>query len=102
MWYASVQKGIQEPTEHNIRRLDYTTVLFTVLVGIVSYTMMSISSTMQNAFVLLWLPAALQMIADIWLGPLRGTIAATGVEIYEDALNLCTLVPIKPHRLASI
>jgi hypothetical protein len=55
---------------------NYATLVFTCLIAVIGWAMMSITSSpgMKGA-ALLWLPAALQLIAGVWLGPIRGLIA---------------------------
>lgn len=61
---------------------NYATVVFTVTIAIVGALMMVLTSspTMKGA-AFVWLPAALQLIAGVWLGPTRGLIAG-GVGAY--------------------
>jgi hypothetical protein len=52
------------------------TVFFTVAIAFVGAMMMVLtSSPLVKGAAFLWLPAALQLIAGVWLGPLRGFIA---------------------------
>ena len=54
----------------------YGTLAFTVLIAAIGWVMMTLTSspTMKGA-AFLWLPAALQLIAGVWLGPFEGLIA---------------------------
>jgi hypothetical protein len=53
------------------------TIFFTVSIAALGAVMMAVSSSPSaKGASFLWLPAALQLIAGIWLGPVRGTIAA--------------------------
>jgi hypothetical protein len=61
---------------------SYATLVFCGLIAVIGWLMMSITSSpgMKGA-ALLWLPAALQLIAGVWLGPTRGLIAG-GIGAY--------------------
>lgn len=69
---------------------NYATVVFAVAIAIVGALMMALTSspTMKGA-AFLWLPAALQLIAGVWLGPIRGLISggigayAAGIIAYQ-------------------
>src|SRR6266540_2397718 len=55
---------------------DAATVIFTILIALLGAAMMTItSSPLMKGASFLWLPAALQLIAGVWLGPIRGFIA---------------------------
>jgi hypothetical protein len=55
---------------------DAATAIFTVLIALLGAAMMTVtSSPLVKGASFLWLPAALQLIAGVWLGPLRGLIA---------------------------
>jgi hypothetical protein len=55
---------------------DAATAIFTVLIALVGAVMMTVtSSPLVKGASFLWLPAALQLMAGVWLGPLRGLIA---------------------------
>jgi hypothetical protein len=57
--------------------LNGATVVFTVAIAVLGAVMMTLtSSPLVKGAAFLWLPAALQLIAGTWLGPLRGGIAA--------------------------
>jgi len=61
---------------------NYATVVFTVLIALIGAIMMVLtSSPLIKGASFLWLPAALQLIAGVWLSPLRGLIAG-GVGAY--------------------
>jgi hypothetical protein len=53
-----------------------TTAFFTALIALLGAAMMAVSSSprVQGAS-FLWLPAAFQLVAGVWLGPIRGLIA---------------------------
>ncbi len=54
----------------------YAAVYFTVIIAVVGAFMMTIGSSPQmKGAVLLWIPAALQLIAGVWLGPRLGLIS---------------------------
>ncbi len=79
MWFArrvSLHDGFHELTDLDRRQLDYFAVVFTALIGVVSFAAMSLSVGGQIGFILLCIPAALEMLAGIWLGPVRGMLAA--------------------------
>ena len=59
------------------RRLKYYGVLtFAVLIAAVGWVMMTLtSSPAMKGAAFIWLPAALQLIAGVWLGPIEGLIA---------------------------
>lgn len=69
---------------------NYATVVFTVVIAVIGAIMMALTSspTMKGA-AFLWIPAALQLIAGVWLGPIRGLIAggigayAAGIIAYQ-------------------
>jgi hypothetical protein len=55
---------------------DAATAIFIVLIALLGAVMMTVtSSPLVKGAAFLWLPAALQLIAGVWLGPLRGLIA---------------------------
>lgn len=55
---------------------DIYTLLFTVLICIFGLFLMRISSSpIMRGAAFLWFPAAFQLIAGVWLGPIRGAIA---------------------------
>lgn len=55
---------------------NYAVVGFTVAIAISGWLMMTLTSSPQmKGAAMLWLPAGLQLIAGIWLGPVRGMIA---------------------------
>ncbi len=57
-------------------------VAFTVAIAVVGAIMMTVtSSAAMKGASFLWLPASLQLIAGVWLGPVRGAIAG-GVGAY--------------------
>jgi hypothetical protein len=58
------------------------TIVFAVLIAAIGALMMTVTSNpaMKGA-AMLWIPAALQLMAGVWLGPMRGLIAA-GVGAY--------------------
>lgn len=60
----------------------YAALIFAVLIAVVGAAMMTVTSspTMKGA-ALLWLPAALQLIAGVWLGPRLGFLAG-GIGAY--------------------
>src|SRR5437868_15052134 len=52
------------------------TVFFTVSIAAIGAIMMTLtSSPTAKGASFLWLPAALQLMAGVWLGPIRGMIA---------------------------
>jgi hypothetical protein len=55
---------------------NYAVLAFTVLIAVSGAVMMTVTSSpnMKGA-AFLWLPAALQLVAGVWLGPVRGFIA---------------------------
>ena len=55
---------------------SYGALIFAVLIAVIGAAMMTVSSSpaMKGA-ALLWLPAALQLIAGVWLGPWLGLLA---------------------------
>ncbi|MCX8042815.1 MAG: hypothetical protein N3B18_01660 [Desulfobacterota bacterium] len=56
--------------------------IFIAAIAAVGYVMMTLtSSPFAKGASLLWLPASLQLIAGIWLGPIRGTLAG-GIGAY--------------------
>ena len=58
------------------------TLIFTVAIALIGALMMLLtSSPVAEGAAFLWLPAALQLIAGVWLGPVRGFIAG-GVGAY--------------------
>ena len=69
-----------EDAEFSSRRTKrlkpYAALVFCGLIAVVGWAMMSLTSSpgMKGA-ALLWLPAALQLIAGVWLGPTLGMIA---------------------------
>lgn len=55
---------------------NVATVIFMTLIAVIGWIMMTVtSSPLMKGAAFLWLPAALQLIAGIWLGPWRGLIA---------------------------
>ena len=55
---------------------DAATAIFTILIALLGAAMMTVtSSPLMKGASFLWLPAALQLIAGVWLGPIRGFIA---------------------------
>lgn len=64
-------------------RIRFTAlVVFTAAIAVVGAIMMSVtSSAAMKGASFLWLPASLQLIAGVWLGPVRGAIAG-GVGAY--------------------
>jgi hypothetical protein len=55
---------------------DAATAIFTVLIALLGAVMMTVtSSPLVKGASFMWLPAALQMIAGVWLGPYRGFLA---------------------------
>lgn len=81
---ASISK-IREKTIQN-----YATIVFGVTIAIVGAGMMTLtSSPLMKGAAFLWLPAALQLIAGVWLGPIRGFLAggigayAAGIIAYQ-------------------
>lgn len=56
---------------------DAATAVFVVLIAVLGAAMMTVtSSPLVKGASFLWLPAALQLMAGVWLGPWRGAIAA--------------------------
>ena len=54
----------------------YGTLTFAVLIAAIGWVMMTLtSSPAMKGAAFLWLPAALQLIAGVWLGPIEGFIA---------------------------
>ncbi len=50
--------------------------IFIAAIAAIGFAMMTVSSSpVAKGASFLWLPAALQLIAGVWLGPIRGTIA---------------------------
>lgn len=69
---------------------NYATIVITVLIALIGALMMALtSSPLMKGAAFLWLPAALQLIAGVWLGSLRGLIAggigayAAGIIAYQ-------------------
>lgn len=61
---------------------DYGVVVFAVLIALLGALMMTITSSAQmKGAAMLWVPAALQLMAGVWLGPVRGMIAG-GIGAY--------------------
>lgn len=55
---------------------NYATLGFAVIIALLGATMMTVSSSGQmKGAAMLWLPAALQLMAGVWLGPIRGGLA---------------------------
>lgn len=55
---------------------NYATLVFTVSIAAIGALMMTLtSSPTAKGASFLWLPAALQLMAGVWLGPWRGLIA---------------------------
>lgn len=80
-----VQTRLRDKTIRN-----YATVVFGVAIAIVGAGMMTLtSSPMMKGAAFLWLPAALQLMSGVWLGPLRGLLAgglgayAAGIIAYQ-------------------
>lgn len=70
--------------------LNYATIVFGVSIAIIGAGMMTItSSPLMKGAAFLWLPAALQLISGVWLGPTRGLLAgglgayAAGIIAYQ-------------------
>jgi MFS family permease len=74
---AVVSSNKREP-----RLKNYAALTFTVLIAVSGAVMMTVTSSpnMKGA-AFLWLPAALQLVAGVWLGPVRGFIAG-GIGAY--------------------
>lgn len=64
-------------SSRDVKALQNTSVLyFTVTIAAIGAMLMSVtSSPTAKGASFLWLPAALQLIAGVWLGPVRGMIA---------------------------
>jgi hypothetical protein len=55
---------------------NYGVLIFAVLIAVIGAVMMTVtSSPSMKGAAFLWLPAALQLIAGVWFGPVRGFIA---------------------------
>ncbi len=55
---------------------NYATVAFGVAIALLGAVMMTLtSSPLAKGAAFLWLPAALQLMAGVWLGPIRGMLA---------------------------
>lgn len=70
----------QELPRRHVRREEakrsYAAVLTCVLIALIGAGMMTMtSSPSMKGAAFLWLPAALQLIASVWFGPIRGTLA---------------------------
>lgn len=66
--------SIDQGREKSIK--NYATVLFAVIIAIIGWVMMTVTSSPQmKGAAMLWIPAAFQLIAGVWLGPTRGLIA---------------------------
>lgn len=64
------------PSVRTKSRRNYATVVFGVLIVITGALMMTLTSSPEmKGAAFLWLPAALQLIAGVWLGPVRGFLA---------------------------
>lgn len=55
---------------------DRLTAILTLLIGLLSYGVMSVVSGIPGLFFLFWLPAVIQLAAGLKLGPVRGPAAA--------------------------
>jgi len=65
---------LSQSHDKNIK--NYATVVFLILIAVLGFFMMTLtSSPLVKGAAFLWLPAALQLIAGVWLGPWRGLIA---------------------------
>lgn len=55
---------------------NYAVIAFALSIAVIGWLMMTVTSSpnMKGA-AMLWLPAALQLVAGVWLGPVRGMIA---------------------------
>lgn len=54
----------------------YGAILFAVLIAVIGAFMMTLTSSPQmKGAAMLWIPAALQLIAGVWFGPTRGLLA---------------------------
>lgn len=54
----------------------YGAIVFAVLIAVIGAFMMTLTSTPQmKGAAMLWIPAALQLIAGVWFGPKRGLLA---------------------------
>jgi MFS family permease len=76
---------IREKTVQN-----YAAIVFGVAIAVVGAGMMTLtSSPLMKGAAFLWLPAALQLMAGVWLGPIRGFLAggigayAAGIIAYQ-------------------
>lgn len=58
------------------RMKNYGVLIFAVLIAVIGAVMMTVtSSPAMKGAAFLWLPAALQLMAGVWFGPVRGFIA---------------------------
>jgi hypothetical protein len=61
---------------------NYGAIIFTVLIAVIGAFMMTLTSSPQmKGAAMLWIPAALQLIAGVWFGPKRGLLAG-GIGAY--------------------
>lgn len=71
---ADGQRSYEYTGDRIIR--DAATIVFAVVIAILGAAMMTLtSSPLVKGAAFLWLPAALQLIAGVWLGPVRGALA---------------------------
>jgi hypothetical protein len=55
---------------------NYAVIAFAVLIALIGALMMTVTSSAQmKGAAMLWVPAALQLMAGVWLGPVRGMVA---------------------------
>jgi hypothetical protein len=77
-----MSKWVYEYKRDSIIR-NYATLVFMVSIALLGALMMTLtSSPLAKGAAFLWLPAALQLIAGIWLGPIKGAIAS-GIGAYS-------------------
>jgi len=69
-------------TERDESIRTYGAIVFAVLIAVIGAFMMTLtSSPAMKGATMLWIPAALQLIAGVWFGPVRGGIAG-GIGAY--------------------
>jgi hypothetical protein len=72
----STSNGVVAATTRDKAIRNYATIVFSGLIALIGWIMMTFTSSSQmKGAAMLWLPAALQLLAGVWLGPVRGAIA---------------------------